>query len=43
MEPAVPRKEMGGTKCAVARGCEDGNEISTAKLPVLRNKTVRRE
>lgn len=40
---AVPGKVMGGTKCALANGCEDGDEMSSAKLPVLGNKAVRRE
>ena len=43
MGSAVAGKVMGGTKCALASGCEDGDEMSSAKLPVLGNKAVRRE
>lgn len=43
MGSAVPVKVMGGTKHAFTSGCEDGDEMSSAKLPVLGNKAVRRE
>lgn len=43
MGSAVPGKVVGGTKCALASGCEDGDEMSGAKLPVQGNKAVRRE
>lgn len=45
METGSPVAEevMGGTKNALASGCEDGGEMSSAKMPVLGNKAVRRE
>lgn len=39
---AAPGKVTRGTKCALASGHEDGDEMRGAKLPVLGNKAVRR-
>lgn len=43
MESVVRGKVMGGTKCASASGCEDGDGMSSANPPVLGNKAARRE
>lgn len=43
MGSAVPEEVMGGTKYVLASGCEDGDEMSSAKMLVLGNKAVRRE
>lgn len=39
MGSAVPGKVLGGTACALAAWCEDGDEMSSAKLPMLGNKS----